>query len=259
MSATKKEKRKQYWFVIKELTSRELKRKYARSYLGILWSVLNPLLSMAIISAIFSTMFKNSIEKYPIYYLTGMLIWQLFTNATNVSVTALVDNKSLLIKVMIPMQVFILSKVYTTLINFGYSFVAYVVFLLVFRIPPGITMLAIVPIVALTLLFSIGVGMFLSTAYVFFGDIQYIYGVILTLWMYMSALFYPISSLSGIMALIVRENPMYIFIASARDCMMYGEFPEVGQWFRMILWAVVAYVAGQVFFNKKKNDIMRKV
>lgn len=259
MNATKKEKRKQYWFVIKELTSRELKRKYARSYLGMLWSVLNPLLSMAIMSALFSTMFKNSIEKYPIYYLTGMLIWQMFTNATNASVTALVDSKRLLIRVKIPIQVFILSRVYTTLINFGYSFVAYVVFLFVFRIPLGVVMLAIVPIVALTLLFSIGVSMFLSTAYVFFGDIQYIYGVILTLWMYMSALFYPVNSLGGIMALMVRENPMYNFIAAARDCMMYGEFPEAGQWFRMILWAVVIFVAGQAFFYKKKNDIMQKV
>ena len=194
MNVTKKEKRKQYWFVIQELTSRELKRKYARSYLGILWSVLNPLLSMAVMSAIFSTMFKNSIEKYPIYYLTGMIIWQLFTNATNAAITALVDNKKLLIKVKMPIQVFILSRVYTTLVNFGYSFVAYVVFLIIFRIQPRITMLAFVPIVALTLLFAIGLSMMLSTAYVFFADIQYLYGVILTLWMYMSALFYPVSS-----------------------------------------------------------------
>ncbi len=259
MNAAQKEIRKQYQFVIQELTSRELKRKYSRSYLGILWSVLNPLLSMAIMSAVFSTMFKNSIEKYPIYYLTGMLIWQLFTNATNASVTALVDNKQLLIKVKMPMQVFVLSKIYMALVNFGYSFVAYIVFLFVFKIPLRFTMLIIVPIVALTLLFATGVSMLLSSAYVFFGDIQYLYGVVLTLWMYLSALFYPVSSLTGVMALIIQENPMYCFIASARECMMYGELPAIGLWIRMIGWAVAAFIAGQIFFDKKKNDIMQKV
>lgn len=259
MNETRKEKWKQYWFVIRELTGREIKRKYARSYLGILWSVLNPLLSMAVMSAIFSTMFKRSIDNFPIYYLTGMIIWQLFTNATNTSMTALVDNKQLLIKVKMPMQVFTLSRVYTALVNFGYSFAAYVLFLIIFRIQPNITMLAILPIITLTLLFATGLSMLLSTAYVFFGDIKHLYGIVLTLWMYMSALFYPVSSLSGLMAQIVKENPMYCFIAAARECMMYGNFPEAGLWLKMVLWAVAVFVIGQIFFEKKKNDIMQKV
>ena len=89
----KAEQRKQYWFVIRELTSREIKRKYSRSKLGIVWSVLNPLLTMAVMSMIFSYMFKHSIENYPIYYLCGNVIWQLFTGATNSAMTTLVDNK----------------------------------------------------------------------------------------------------------------------------------------------------------------------
>ena len=259
MNEINKEKWKQYWFVIQELTGREIKRKYARSYLGILWSVLNPLLSMAVMSAIFSTMFKRSIENFPIYYLTGMIIWQLFTNATSTAITALVDNKQLLIKVKMPMQVFTLSRVYTALVNFGYSFIAYIAFLIIFRIQPSVTMIAIIPIIALALVFSTGLSMLLSTAYVFFGDIKHLYGIILTMWMYMSALFYPVSSLSGLMAKLVQENPMYCFIASARECMMYGTFPGTGLWLRMILWAGTIFIAGQLFFSKMKNDIMQRV
>lgn len=255
----KKEQLKQYWFVIKELTGRELKRKYSRSYLGVLWSVLNPLLSMAVMSAIFTTMFKHSIENYPIYFLTGNIIWLLFTNATNTAMTALVDNKQLLIKVKMPMQVFTLSRVYTAFVNFLYSFVAYVVFLFIFKIPVSFSMLLIIPIIALTLLFSTGLSMLLSTAYVFFGDIKHLYGIILTLWMYCSALFYPVSSLSGTMARIVQENPLYCYIAAARECMMYGNVPNVGLWVRMIAWAVAMFAAGQFLFNRKKNNIMQKV
>ena len=84
---------KQYAFVIRQLTARELKRKYARSYLGVIWSVLNPLLSMVVLSLIFSQLFRRSIENYPIYYLTGNILWQAFTGATNASMTSLVDNK----------------------------------------------------------------------------------------------------------------------------------------------------------------------
>ena len=102
---------KQYAFVIRQLTARELKRKYARSYLGVIWSVLNPLLSMVVLSLIFSQLFRRSIENYPIYYLTGNILWQAFTGATNASMTSLVDNKMLLLKVKFPMELFILTRV----------------------------------------------------------------------------------------------------------------------------------------------------
>ena len=242
-----KQQIKQYWFVIKELTGRELKRKYSRSYLGVLWSVLNPLLSMAVMSAIFSTMFQRSIENFPIYFLTGNIIWQLFTSATNTSMTSLVDNKQLLIKVKIPLQVFTLSRVYTSFVNFLYSFVAYIVFIAIFQIKPNWSMFVIVPVI------------FLSVVYVFFGDIKYLYGIVLTLWMYLSAIFYPVTSLSETMKGIVSANPMYAYISAARGCMMYGEVPSVELWIQMIAWAVIVFLFGHFFFQSKRNQIMQKV
>ena len=131
----KGERRRQYWFVIQQLTARELKRKYARSVLGILWSVLNPLLSMAVLSLIFSQMFRRSIENYPIYYLTGYLLWQAFTATTNSAMTTLADNRALLLKVKLPLELFILTRGCTALVNLGYSLIAYGVMLAVFRIP----------------------------------------------------------------------------------------------------------------------------
>ena len=254
-----KEQIRQYLFVIKELTGRELKRKYSRSYLGIFWSVLNPLLSMAVMAAVFSTMFHRSIENFPIYYLTGNIIWGLFTNSTNSAMTALVDNKALLIKVKLPMRVLTLSRVYTAFVNFLYSFLVYILFLFIFKITPSISMISIIPIVFLLLMFSIGIGMFLSTLYVFFGDIKHLYSIVLHLLMYLSALFYPVTALSETMQHIVSENPIYCYIAAVRECMMYGNFPEAGLWIRMILWAIVMFGYGQLFFEKMKNSIMQKV
>lgn len=250
---------RQYKFVIKELTSREIKRKYSRSYLGIMWSVLNPLLSMAVMSAIFTTIFRRSIANFPMYYLTGTILWSMFTGATNSAMTALVDNKTLLIKVKLPMQIFPLSRIYTALVNLGYSFVAYIVFLVIFKIRPSWTMICIIPTVFFLLLFATGIGMFLSIAYVFFGDIKHLYSVVLTLWMYCSAIFYPVDSLSGVMQKIVQENPVFSYIASARMCMIYGIWPQRGLWIRMIFWGVLSFSVGYFFFQKMKNKVMQKI
>lgn len=228
-----KEQKKQYWFVIKELTGREIKRKYSRSYLGILWSVLNPLLSMTVLSMIFTQIFKRAIENFPIYYLTGYIIWLAFTGATNAAMTTLEDNKMLLIKVKLPMEVFILTRVYTALVNMGYSVVAYVIMLVVFRVTPKWTMLLFPVIIVLLFLFSLGIAYILATAYVFFGDVKHLYSVILTLWMYCSAIFYPIDNLEGVIRVVIEWNPIFNYIDAARSIVMYGQIPPTWEIARM--------------------------
>ncbi len=250
---------KQYAFVIRELTAREIKRKYARSSLGIIWSVLNPLLTMIVMSLIFSTMFRRSIENFPIYYLTGQIFWTLFSGATNSAMTALVDNKSLLIKAKLPKQTFVLSRVYTSLVNFGYTCIAYVLMLLVFRIRPGVSMLLFFVDVIFLLIFAMGIGYMLSVAYVFFADIKYLYSVLLTLLMYLSAIFYPVSQLPEAMQTFIGCNPVYVFIAFARECMMYGNVPEPMWWIKAVLWSMGSLAAGLAVFKANENKVMQRV
>lgn len=253
------EEQKQQLFAIRQLVSREVKRKYARSYLGIVWSVLNPLMTMAVMSMIFSTMFRRSIENFPIYYLTGSIFWQLFSTATNTAMSALVDNKNLLMKVKMPKQTFIMAREYTALTNFGYTCIAYVLMLLVFRIEPSWTMLLFPIPVLCILMFSMGIGYFLSILYVFFGDIKYLYSVILTLWMYLSAIFYPVDQLPEQVASLVGMNPIYVCINFARQIVMYQTVPEIAEWLKMILWGVGVFVFGYLFFKKNENKVMQKI
>lgn len=253
------ENRKQYIFAIKELTGREIKRKYARSHLGIIWSVLNPLLTMIVMSLIFTTIFKRSIENFPIYYLTGTLIWTLFSTATNSAMTALVDNKTLLIKVKLPKKTFILSRIYTAMVNFGYSLIAYVLMLAVFGIKVNPAMLLLPVDVALILLFAMGIGYILSIAYVFFADIKYLYSVLLQIWMYMSAIFYPFTSLTPVMKNVVGNNPVYLAIAIARECVMEGRVPEAVMWIKLTGWALASIIVGQIVFRVKENTVMQKI
>ena len=167
--------RKQSYFVIQELVSRELKRKYSRSRLGILWSVLSPLLSMAVLSLVFSAMFRKSIENYPVYYLTGFILWNFFTTATNTAMTALADNQTLILQVKFPREVFPFARVYTAFVNFLYSLIAYGIILLIFRIRLSAAVFLFPVIVFFIFLFSLGMGYLLSVRYVFFGDVRHLY------------------------------------------------------------------------------------
>lgn len=255
----RREERRQYRFALRQLVSREVKRKYARSYLGIVWSVLNPLLSMAVLSMIFSTIFKRTIENYPIYYLTGTILWQLFSTATDSAMTALVDNRSLLLKVKLSKQTFVLSRVLTALTNFAYTCIAYVLMLVVFGIKPSLYMLLLPVAVLLLMLFATGIGFLLSIAYVFFADIKYLYSVLLTLWMYMSAIFYPVDNVAPVMQTIIKINPIYAYIDFARQCVMYRSMPDISVWVKMICWGLGMFVVGLYVFKRKENSVMQKV
>lgn len=258
-------KRAQYWFVIRELTGREIKRKYSGSKLGIIWSVLNPLLTMAVLSAVFTQLFARSIDNFPIYYLCGYLIWVLFTGATNSAMTALVDNRMMLIKVKFPMQIFMLARVYTAFVNFLYSLIAFGAILIVFagtekyRIIPGVTWFFMPVIIVFLILFAVGIGYILATAYVFFGDIKHLYGVLTTLWMYLSAIFYPIDSLGPFITRVIQINPVFNYIDGMRHLVLYNQLPPGPEIIRMIACGVVSYFIGRQIFLSNKNKIMQKL
>lgn len=259
MNFFNKIRKNQYVFVIRELVSREIKRKYARSSLGIVWSVLNPLLSMAVMSMIFSTIFKRSIENFPIYYLTGNIMWSLFTQSTNSAMTALVDNKNYLIKAKLPMQIFPLARSCTALANFGYSLIAYIIMLVIFRIKPNIYMPFFLVCVIAIFMFSLGIGYILSVLYVLFGDIKHLYSVLLTIWLYASAIFYPVDSTSEMMQAFIVRNPIYNYIACARKCILEGQHPSLEELARLFIWSVGVFIIGKLYFDKMHNKVLQKV
>ena len=123
-------------------------------------------------------MFKRSIDNFPLYYLTGSLFWELFSNGTNQAMSALVDNKSLLLKAKLPRQTFVLSRMYTALVNFGFSIVPYALMLVFFKIKPSWTMLLLPLDVALTFAFAMGVGYLLSMYFLQISDIYIVFSCV---------------------------------------------------------------------------------
>ena len=251
--------RKQHIYVMRELTKREIKRKYARSVLGIAWSVLEPLLSMMVMSFIFSYLFKRSIENFPVYYFTGYLVISFFSTATKTAMTSLKDNKHLLIKSKLPGKVFVLSRVYTALINLGLSSIGYVIVLIIFRVTPKWT-LALLPVnIFFLILFAVGVSYILSIWFVFQEDSKNIYENILGVLTHFTALFYSFDILSPGVQTFVRFNPLYTYVRIARDCIIYGRVSEPQYWIQMVAWGIGMLIIGLIIFNVKHNRVVEKL
>lgn len=248
---------RQYFFVIRQLVKRELKRKYSRSYLGVVWSVLNPLLSMIVMSFIFSMMFKRNIENYPLYLLSGTMTWSFFTGATNAAMTAIVDNRGMLLKIKFPLMIFPLARIYTSVVNLGYTFIAYFIVFAFSQVPLSKKMIMTPVILLLMLLFIIGMSYILSVTYVFFGDMKHLYSVILQVWMYCSAIFYPVEAVPEFMQVIIKNNPIYNYIACVRKCMLYQEMPNLNEIILMFVWGIGMYTVGSIIFKKSKNKLLR--
>ncbi|MEE0956034.1 MAG: ABC transporter permease [Eubacterium sp.] len=215
-----------YRFLIKQLVVKDIKLKYRRSFLGYLWSVLNPLLTMLVMVIVFSHMFRFNIEYYPAYLIIGQTLFNFMSEATNQAITSITGNAALLKKVYVPKYVFTLSKVTSSLVNLLFSMAAMIIVFLATRVPLSLPMLMIPVILLETYLFSLGFGLFLAQASVFFRDIQYIYGVFMTAWMYLTPIFYPLDQLPvQLQYFLLRANPMCNYIVQFRRVVLEQAMP----------------------------------
>ncbi len=239
------QKLKKYQFLFEELVKRDFKQKYKRTVLGMGWSVLSPLLSLLVLSLVFSVFFGRTIPHYIIYLFCGNLLFSYFREATSVGMGALRQNAHIFTKINVPKYIFILSKNVSFLINFGLSLIIFFLFVL---FEPGLQVtwkyiFLVFPIVCLIAL-NIGVGLFLSAAFVFFRDMRYIYDVFIMLLMYVSAIFYPIDIVPEAYRSFFYGNPVYCYIEYFREIILYAQIPSLTFHLLCIAYAVGAMVLG---------------
>lgn len=245
--------------LLTELVSRDLKTKYRRSALGFMWSVLNPLGMMVVLTIVFSTVFQQSIPNFPVYLMCGQLIFNFFNEASNLAMTSVLDNAPLIKKVYVPKYLFPLSRVCSALVNMLTSFVALLIVILITRTTITWTIfLAIFPICFATL-FSLGVGLILSVIVVTFRDMKHLYGVITTAWLYLTPIFYPISILPEPVALIVRNNPLTIIVEILRYNVLYYQVAPAILVVKTLIYCVVLLTAGLVLFKKQQDTFILKL
>lgn len=255
--------RKSTVFILKQLVTRDFKLKYRRSVLGVVWSVLNPLLMMAVLTLVFSNMFRFNIENYPVYLILGMTMFSLMSDATNAGMLSIIDSAPLLKKVRIEKMVFPLEKVFFSFVNFLFSFIAVLGVMLFFRIQPTPCMLALPLLLVYVFLFCAGISLLLSALTVFFRDVIHLWGVVITAWNYLTPVFWPetyIDQLSGgmqqLLMTVEHLNPMYYYLSYMRQIMMYGTMPDVQFNLMCLLFAVVTFAVGLLVFRKTQRKFI---
>ena len=245
-----------YRCLLGDLISRDIKTKYRRSILGILWSVLNPLLMMLVLTAIFSNIFRFDIQDFPVYYLTGYILFNFVSEATNFSMVSIIGAAGLIKKVYVPQILFPLEKCLFALVNFAFSLIAAVIVFWLVGVPPSHTMLLFfVPVIYL-LIFNFGFGLILATMNTFFRDVGYLYNVFVTLWMYLTPIIYPITALPGWMQRIVRVNPLYHYVEYFRSVTIYGTLPSLHDNLICLVYSLIFLFFGVALFQKQQKKFI---
>ncbi len=246
-----------YLPLLRNLISRELKKKYRQSFLGYAWCVLNPLLIMLILTIVFSRMFHNKIENFPVYLCTGRLMFTFVTESANQMLNSIVSNGRLMRKTRIPYYVFPLASMGSSMVNFLFQLIALVIVLLVTWTLPTIHVIAF-PLVCLEMFgFTFGLGMMLAVAEIYVRDTSYLFGVFTTAWMYLSALFYPLSVLPELLQTLIRTlNPAYYFMEMSRDIFLDHQWPGGDMLLKGGIAAVLFCGIGLTMYVKAKKQMI---
>ena len=249
-----------YRDLLKLLVMKTVKLKYRRSILGYVWSVLNPLLIMIVMTIVFSAMFSRNIENFPVYLFCGQLLFNFMNSSTHQATESITGNAAMLKKAYVPKYIFTVAKVTSCAVDMVFSFGALLIVMIVTGAKFSLYNL-LFPIVIIQLyFFCVGLGLFLAQASVFFRDVQFIYNAVTTAWMYLTPIFYPIESLPDVIANLIKYlNPLYFYVTQFRDLVYIGQLPSLYNFLGGILAAVIMMVVGVWCFMKTEDNFIMHI
>jgi ABC-2 type transport system permease protein len=244
---------KKYRFLLHELVVREIKIKYKRSALGIVWSVLNPLLMMIITNIVFSGLFRMDIPNFLVYYLTAFLLFGFMQEATAGSLYAIFGNAGLINKVYIPKYIFPLAKAESALVNFLFSLVALTLVAAFTGVHASLALLAAPLLFVVFFFFVLGLSLIFATYAVFFRDLIHFHGILMLMWMYVTPTFYPEKLLSDRAPWVLSANPIYYFVRCFRLIVLDGVFPSVQLALECVAISLVSLCIGLLVFRRNQG------
>lgn len=246
-------------FLLKLLVKRDFSSKYKDSVLGILWSIIRPLLMMIILTIIFSTMFQGSISNYPVYLLSGRCIFTFFTGAISVAMNSIASNRNILQKTASPKHIYVMSGILSEFLNFIISLILLFIIMIVTRTPFYflIMPLSIIPIIS-TIMMVTGLGLILSIFSVYYSDIKHLWGVIVMALMYASAIFYPMSIVPEPYHQFLILNPIYWVVDQFRCFIYQGTIPSLLYIINSLLLSTIILIFGIIIFKIFEKRVSMK-
>jgi len=244
-----------YRTLLGALVARDLKVRYKRSVLGVLWTMLNPLLMMIVFTIVFSTVFRFSVEDFAIYFLSAFLLWNFVAQTTAWSTACLLGYAPLIRKIYVPKEVFILATVLSGLVNLLISLAPLALIMLVVRHPLRATVVVLPASIGLTLMFALGVSFLLAGICIEFNDVVQIYQALLVAWMYLTPVVYPLDVVPAEYRWLVLANPMYYFVTVFRDPLYGGIMPQGRDFLIAAIWGTVMLFGGWWVFRRRADRI----
>ena len=261
-----------YRYLMQEIVRKNVKLQYRNSFLGIFWTMLQPFLTMLVLVFIFTKVFgkaSDGIVCYPVYLLTGRLLYEFYTQSTNRAMRSIRNSASVLKKVYVPKYIYPISNVFSTFVTFLISLLVLVIVMGYFLIKNQYThaypdlhlswyiLLSFVPIIFLCI-FSTGVGLILSVLNVYFKDIEYIYSVITLMLFYVTPIMYSLKTLhrSGVNTLVMKIlmlNPLYSILEMFLSCVLYCSIWYCHHFFYALAISIVTLVVGLIVFYKHQD------
>ena len=248
-----------YRFLLSELIKKGIKLKYRRSYLGILWSLLEPLLTMIVLTMVFGTILGTRTKEFSVYILCGRLLYNFYSTSTKSALTSIRRNEAMIKKVYVPKYLYTLPSILFNYIIFLISLIVIVVVAALLNVLPTWYLIQAPIALILVLMLSVGCGFILATMGVFFRDMEYLWGVALMLIMYMCAIFYqPEKILDSGFAWILKFNPLYCIIDIFRAA-VFGKMMNLHYFLYALGFSVVTIVAGLIMFIKKQDEFILQI
>lgn len=236
------------------LVQRDLTVRYKRSVLGLLWTMLNPLLTMLVMAVVFSSVFRFPVEHYAVYVLSGLLLWNFFSQSTVQAIGNLVWGGDLINKIYVPKSVFVVSAIGVGLMNWVFGLVPLVLIMLVTGQAFSLALVSLPISILFGVLFATGVGLVVATLAVFFSDIANVYQVGLTILMYLTPIVYPITVVPAQYQVFLRLNPLYYFVELFRQPIYDGHIPDARIWGVGAALALGMLMVGWWVFTAKADE-----
>jgi ABC-type polysaccharide/polyol phosphate export permease len=248
-----------YRDLLKNLVSRDFKTRYKRSYLGILWSLLNPLLIIMVYTLAFDYIMKIRVKNFPMFFMCGYLPWSYLAASLSASLTSLSDSGYLIKAVYFPREILPLSTILSCLIHFLITFIFVFPFLILFGYFPKWVVFSLPLIILLQSLFIFGLSLFLSSIHVFFRDLRYILDVILMAWFWLTPIAYSASLIPEKFLFFYKLNPMTLFVTAYREVLLNGVLLEPKYWMAILLATAGSLVLGYLSFLRIRKRLAEEI
>lgn len=246
----------QYIPLLRALVLRDIKVKYRRSMLGYLWSLLNPLFMMCVLTVVFSTIFRFDIPNYPLYLIIGQVVFGFVSESTTMAMDSIISNASLLKKVYVPKVIFTMARVMSSFVNMLFSLVAIFIVMMVTGVHVGKAVFLLPPFLAMLFVFCLGLGLVLAALAVFFRDMFHLYGVFVTAWSFWTPIFYPMKIIPEEFLPYFTLNPLIDYLDCFRKIILWGQAPSLHEMAVCLLVSIVTLVIGCFVFKKLQNQFL---